>query len=489
MNDWLSAAADLFKAKDYIISKNEKLTFININDRANSLAQFLQIYYNLKRGDITVIISDNNIDFIILLFALWKSGAIAVPINIRLNETEKNNLITFLKPSLIFIDRIENKNISPIDTKIIQMPDDYVSPDKVEIKDSFNNNHNDFDENNTALILFTSGTSGNPKGVKLSFHNLRASYNNCNSVLNHDKNDKWIASLPFYHIGGFSIITRTLLSGISLIIPASLSTDDLGEEINYSKPTFLSLVSTQLKRLIDLGIKPNIELKYVLLGGGYIENSLVDEAIKLRWPIAKVYGSTETSSLVTFVDCTNDKKNKLSGGKSLTENKIFIVDEKKGILPPNKVGEIAIKSESCAKEYYNNHVETRNKFRKGIYYTGDSGFIDEEGYLYIDSRMDNLIISGGENINPFEIETALMEYTGVQNAFAFGQDDDEWGKIVSAAVMIKPGLNISENELKEFLLKKISSFKLPRRIYFLNEFPIGPLGKIQKDMLIELIKS
>ena len=493
MNDWLSEAADLFKKKDYIITGNKTFSFNEINERAISLAHFLQKYYKIKEGDITTVISENSIDFILLLFALWKSGAIPVPISIRLNDSEINNLVSFLKPSFIFTDCDDNKQIEYNGDKIIRIVSNYVIPIKTGLsgtniipKKSVNS---ELDENSNALILFTSGTSGDPKGVQLSFHNLRASFDNSNTVLNHNTNDKWIASLPFYHIGGISIITRALLSGTTIIIPKSLNTEDLADEINKNRPTLLSLVSTQLRRFIKLGIKPGSELKYVLLGGGYIETPLVNEAIKEGWPVCKVYGSTETSSLVTFVDCNKDEKKKLSGGKPLANNKIFIVNEKKEVLHPNIQGEIAIKSESCAKGYYNNPIETNKKFINGIYYTGDSGYIDEEGYLFIDSRMDDLIISGGENINPLEIETTLLKYPGIQNVSVFGQEDNEWGHIVSVAVIIKPGLNISEGELKEFLLQKISSYKIPRKFYFMKEFPVSPLGKILKEKLRDLIKD
>jgi O-succinylbenzoate-CoA ligase len=493
MSDWLSEAAGLFKTKDYIITGDKTFSFNEINDRSISLAHFLQKYYKVNRGDITAIISDNNIDFILLLFALWKSGAVPVPINIRLNDSETNNLFTFLKPTFIFTDRDTNKQLDYQGVKTISIEADHGIQVKTEIPENDDTNENvhdlDFDENTTALILFTSGTSGNPKGVQLSFKNLRASFDNSDTVLNHDTNEKWIASLPFYHIGGFSIITRALLSGTSVIIPNSLNTDDLADTIIIHRPTLLSLISTQLRRLINLGIKPNAELKCVLLGGGCIEDPLVNEAIKEGWPIAKVYGSTETSSLVTFVDCKKNKNKKLSGGKPIGNNQIFIINERKDLLPSNITGEIAIKSESCSKGYFNNLRETDKKFRDGIYYTGDSGHIDEDGYLFIDSRMDDLIISGGENINPLEIENMLMAYPGIQNVSVFGQEDNEWGHIVSVAIITEPGINISEAELKEFLTQRISPYKLPKKYYFMKEFPRSPLGKVQKEKLREIIKN
>ena len=483
MIDWLSDAAGIFRTKNFIKAGSGTYSFEEINKKANYIAHYLKEKYSLKQEDVAAILSENNIEFIILVFALWKSGAIPVPLNTRLNESETNHLITFLKPSFIFADTTANRDLGYKDAKSIPIAFDFSMFEKPDISDCY------FDENGTALILFTSGTSGNPKGVQLSFHNLKASFENSDTVLKHNANDSWIASLPFYHIGGFSIITRALLSGTSIIIPKSPKAEDLAESIEMHRPSYISIVSTQLRRLIDLGIKPWTELKYVLLGGGHIEDSLVDEAINIGWPIAKVYGSTETSSLITFVDCIKDNNKKSSGGKPLVNNQIFTVNERKEILQPNNVGEIAIKSESCARGYYNNPFESKNKFRDGIYYTGDAGFIDEEGYLYINSRIGDLIISGGENINPVEIETALIEHPEVLHAAVFGQEDNEWGQVVLAAVIIDPGSDISEKELKEFLLRKISSFKIPRRFYFMKEFPISPLGKIQKDKLKDLVRN
>jgi O-succinylbenzoate-CoA ligase len=492
MNDWLSEAAGLFTSKDYIITGNNTFSFKELNERAVCLALYLQKNYGLKSGDTAAVLSENNFDFVLLIFALWKSGVVPVPINIRLNDSETNDLIKFLKPSFIFTDSRNKKTIDDWSAKIISIGSDYVIPDNTNIPSnhfiSKNVPDKDFDENNTALILFTSGTSGNPKGVLLSFHNLRTSFDNSNTVLRHKPDDKWIASLPFYHIGGFSIITRTLLSGTALIIPVTLNTQDLAQTIIAYNPTFLSLVSAQLRRLIDNGTKPRTELKCVLLGGGHIDNTLLEEALKEGWPIAKVYGSTETSSLITIVNCIKDGNKKLSGGKALADNQIFIVNERNELLPTNNIGEIAVKSESCAKGYYNNPLETKIKFRDEIYFTGDSGYIDEDGYLFIDSRIDDLIISGGEKINPIEIETELLEYPGIDNVSVFGQEDIEWGQIVSAAIITKPGLSISEKELRKFLLNKISSYKVPKKYYFMKDFPISPLGKVQKEKLKELVK-
>jgi o-succinylbenzoate---CoA ligase len=492
MIDWLNEAAGLFNSNDYIIYGDKHSSFIDTNNRASFLSFLLQRDYCIKRGDIVLIISDNNVDFVLLIFALWKLGAVPVPLNIRLNKTEVNTVIKFLKPAFVFLhDNI--KDLTELMGETILIPLNIFTQAAPGADYSSKVNETDlmvkFSEEDTALILFTSGTSGRPKGVELSFRNLRASYINSNTVLNQQEADRWIASLPFYHIGGFSIITRALLSGASLVLPSSLRTEDLVEAINKYKPTLMSLVPTQFKRLIEMGVYPHKELKYVLLGGGHIDNAIVASGIKDCWPITKVYGSTETSSLVTFLDCIKERNKISSGGRALTNNRILIVNEEGKILPTYTPGEIAVISESCARGYYNNSEATAEKFREGIYYSGDYGYLDEVGYLFIDARRNDLIISGGENINPLEIETIILEHPGIKNALVFGEEDIEWGQIVSAAVQVYKSFSLSEEELVKFLAERISSYKIPKKIYFIEEFPLSALGKVQKEKLLEMIRG
>ncbi|MEJ2618398.1 MAG: AMP-binding protein, partial [Ignavibacteriaceae bacterium] len=265
------------------------------------------------------------------------------------------------------------------------------------------------------------------------------------------------------------IIVRTFLSGASVIIPDSLKTEDLIKAIKKYRPTLASFVSTQLQRIIEKNIEPNKELKNVLIGGGYTSDELSVEAVKKGWKITKVYGSTEVSSFVSAITAEEILQRPSSSGKALPPNEIIIVNEKKEKVPANSRGEIIVKSSSVTKGYYKNPEETGQKLINNFYYTGDVGYLDDEGYLFVEARREDLIISGGENIIPIEVESAALNHPSVNDCFVFGIEDNEWGQVTAAAVVLKEDGNINSDELKKFLKNKLAGYKIPRKIFFTDD--------------------
>jgi o-succinylbenzoate---CoA ligase len=335
-----------------------------------------------------------------------------------------------------------------------------------------------------AVIVFTSGSTDKSKGIILSFNSLFSSAINSNQLLRYTRSDRWLASLPFYHVGGFSIITRSLLFGIPLIIPDSLSTEDLLSAMKNHQPTFISLVAAQLKKFIDEGISPNPELKNCLIGGGFSDQELVMKAYDLGWPVNVVYGSTETSSFVTALlkDEIMIKPN--SVGRAVPTNKIKITDDDGNELKPFEIGEVVVQSNALMKCYLDSD-ETTQVIRDGFYYSGDIGYTDDEGYLFIEGRKNYLIATGGENVNPLEVEKALLEHPFIEEAAVFPIKDKEWGEIIAAAVVLtNQSVQLSYDELKIFLQERISSFKIPKKIFFEDQLPKTELGKVEKDKLI-----
>jgi O-succinylbenzoic acid--CoA ligase len=252
-------------------------------------------------------------------------------------------------------------------------------------------------------------------------------------------------------------------------------------------PSLISLVSSQMRELLNKNIHPNRNLRHVLLGGGFIDSKLVQEALSKGWKVCKVYGSTETSSFVTLLAKAEFKLKPESVGKPIPPNQVFIVDEDGNELPVNAEGEIVVKSPAIMKRYLNDDESTKQKFKDGLYFTGDIGYKDDDGFLYVLNRRSDLIVTGGENVNPYEIEKVILEFSKVNEVCVFGIDDEKWGQRIAAAIVTKPHQQFTLEELKYFMKDKIAAFKIPKEIYFVDELPKTQLGKILRENLKKLL--
>jgi len=450
------------------------------------LAKVLEISSYLKKENISPgervgVFGHNDSDYVLNILSLWQIGAVPVLLNLRLNEVEIDEQLKSANCKIILVQNSLSERLNEFSSKVILYP----------FKESFdvsNSARIELNPDKEAVIIFTSGSIESSKGIILSFRSLYNSAVNGNQLLRYTTSDRWLASLPFYHIGGFSIFTRSILFGIPIILPDSFSTEDLTIAMNKFQPTFISLVAAQLKKLSETDIAPNPEMKNCLLGGGFTDKGLLKKAYDLGWPINIVYGSTETSSFVTALlkDEIIFKPN--SVGRAIPTNKILIMDEGENELKPFEIGEITVKSNSLMSGYLNSQ-RTKRIVKNEYYHTGDIGYIDEEEYLFIEGRKNYLISTGGENVNPVEVENALLEHRSIEEAAVFPIRDKEWGEFLAAAIVLKSDTDTpSFEEMKKFLSKKISGFKIPKKIFFEKELPKTELGKVQKDKLIERYK-
>ena len=441
---------------------------------AKALAEF-----SIKKGDYVLVISRNNKDFVILVLALWLIEAIPVPVNIRLKREEIEDLKLIVGTGKILLHKKLEDRFNFNEQIIFPLPETGKNNIPINVSN---------DTNKTAVVIFTSGSTGTPKGVMLTFHNLISSFETGNKFLQQSSNDRWLASLPFYHIGGFSIITRTLLSGASMIIPDSADIIDFNESIKKFRPTLASFVGVQLKKQLEENFTELKNFKNILIGGGFVNDELINSALEKGWKISKVYGSSETSSFVAAFSL-KDFKNKIkSSGKAIPPNEIFIVNKQKKILPPNSTGEIAVKSSTVFSGYLNNDAETKNKLQNSIYYTGDIGYLDEDGFLFVEARRADLIVTGGENVNPLEVEKHILQLRNVKDCCVIGLEDKTWGQIV-AAIIVPENKSLSEEQVQNHLKNKLAGFKVPKRILFVEYLPKTSLGKIEKERVTALFKK
>ena len=281
-----------------------------------------------------------------------------------------------------------------------------------------------------------------------------------------------MASLPFYHIGGFQIICRSLYYGCTIVLPESLKTDDLVTAITNLNPTHISLVSAQLQKFCYLEQRANKSLKVTLVGGGFVDDELMIEADKLGWKPYRVYGSSETASMITAISANEIKAKSQSVGKALNNVEIIISDD----------SEILIKSNSLFKKYLDDEKETASKLIDGFYHSGDLGFVDADGYLFIEARRNDLIVTGGENVNPIEIEKALLQFPFIKDACVFPKQNKTWGQIVACALVVTDS-SIDIKSIKEKLKLILTGYKIPKEFYFVDELPRTSLGKLEREKI------
>lgn len=455
------------------------ISYRKLNEGADYYAARFQTA-GVQVGMHIAVMGNSNAEFIKVILALWKLKAVPVPLNTRLLDNELRALINHSAAGFLIIDAEYEDRLQDLPVPRITYPFENetgnipVFPADTIIPSS------------TALVLYTSGTTGRPKGVALTFNNLQQSAEAADTLIKGTKNDKWLASLPFYHIGGFSIIIRSILSGASLIIPRSLKTEDLADTLIKFKPTLVSFVTTVLERMISADIIPPKDLRYVFLGGGPVSKSLIQKSLDSGWKIVKVYGSTETSSMVTALPYTEMEDHADSAGKPLGSNQVVIRSFEDGsIINTGQPGEITIKGGSVFSEYINDEEETGKKLKEGFYYSGDIGHVDKYGYLYVHARRTDLIITGGENVNPVEVEHAIMEFPGAREVCVFPVDNKEWGQAVAAAVVMHKDSEPDTDKLTEFLRGRIAHYKVPKFFFFTDALPKTALGKIMRSRVRE----
>ncbi len=435
-----------------------------------------------ETGRIAIICQSLRIQALVILDLLFRNKSIALvnpimakgQIDILLRECNISAVVTdldYLFDETVLVYRLSKDKLQS----------DFSTNERIETE----NYSIELLDDNQDIIIFSSGSSGRPKAVQLTVKQFKSAYNNSEKLLKYSEKDAWVLSLPLYHVSGFSILFRALYSHATVIIPQDFSSLAI-ESILIKHPiTYISLVPAQLQHLINNNVVPPPTLKLTLLGGAAFENDLVRQALNSGWQPAKVYGSSETAAFITILFPEDFISNPNSVGKPLPN--VSLRCERKGLLSDNEYGEIVARSESLAKGYLNNIKQSSEKFVNGEYYTGDAGYIDDEGFLFIKARLDDVINTGGEKVYPAEINSALKSVDGIADCATVGMPDSKWGSAVCSLVVLKKGFEIDEQSLKLQLREKLASFQIPKIIYFADKIPYNEQGKIDRAIVLQIL--
>jgi len=479
-------------------------TYSMLEARTNRIAHALQAA-DVSKDDRIGYLAKNTDYFFEILIGGAKSGAVTLPIGWRLAAAEIAYLLENGEVSILFVGAEfgdlarQAIEIAGRKVRVIELESD--SPDGYA---SWRDRHHEvdpgigIDPSDTALQLYTSGTTGRPKGVMLTNRNLlvmwiRAGQSgiNCYSWA---EDDVCLVAMPLAHIGGTGWGVVGLLNGAELVVLREFHPPTVLAMIEPERITKLFMVPAALNFMIQMPGARDIDysrLKLIFYGASPIPIELLRQCMDVfGCGFCQQYGMTEACGTIIYLppedhDPKGNRRMK-SAGRPMPGIEIKIIDKDGRDLPPETVGEVATRSTSNMAGYWKNEEATRETVdADGWLRTGDAGYLDEDGYLYIHDRVKDMIISGAENIYPAEVESAIFGHPSVSDVAIIGVPDERWGEAVKAVVVLKPGAEASETDILRFARERIAAFKVPKSVDFVDALPRNASGKVLKRTLRE----
>ena len=422
---------------------------------------------------------------VFLVHALARIGAVLVPLNTRLTASELSWQFHHANCKLLVHSSETRQTAAEIkaDARYLLDLDELppASPPSGEAGAGFAAT----DLERVQAIVFSSGTTGQPKGVQLTFANHFWSATASAYRLGVDPDDRWLATMPLYHVGGLAMIFRSCLYGTTLVLQDGFEPRAVLASIDNDAITLISLVPTMLHRLLEIpgAAEKLAHLRFILLGGAAAPTGLVKRGLAAGLNLALTYGLTETASQIVTASPDQTRSKPGSVGKPLLFCQVRILSENGQALPAGQIGQIAVSGPILMKGYYG------QPDREGKLLTGDLGYLDEDGDLWVVQRRVDLIVSGGENVYPAEVEAILLTHPGVESACVVGIADPEWGQQVAAAIVLSPGVDVSAEGLMAFCRQSLAAYKSPRQVIFVDQLPQTETGKVIRQQVYDLFET
>jgi len=494
--DWLANWAKYTPNKMFLREhqRDVQWNFLDFNLRTNALAEYLLDQYKIKKGDRIAIYSKNKSEHVILFLACIKIGALLVPLNFRLMPRELDTLINDAEPKLFFYDEEFKDHIPKLSSlKKINVVNSLTEITRFLLE---NNVKSDFisneisTENDSVMILYTAGTTGLSKGVIITHKMLF--WNSINTGLRLDlhSSDHTQSFAPFFHTGGWNVLfTPFLHHGASHTLLTQFDADLILQLMEQEKTTLLFGVPTMLQMMSDSPYFNKVDLsnvRYAIVGGAPMPIPLINIWHKKGIYIRQGFGLTEVgpNCFSLHQDDAIRKKGSIGFPNFYIETKI--VKEDGSECAVNEVGELWLKSPVVTLGYWKNDKESKESITDGWFHTGDLVKRDEEYYFYVVDRKKNMYISGGENVFPAEIESYLYTNDKIKEVAVIGVEDQKWGEVGKAYVVLKENCNALENEILDYCKGNLAKYKIPKYIEFIDELPKSEAGKIDKKKLIQI---
>jgi len=484
LNYWADRTPD----KAAIVFDNEQITFQQLKDRSCEMRSVLTDQFSVSKGDRVAWLGLNHPDMLALLFACASLGAMFNPLNSRLAREEYNHLLSDAGPKVCVFDDNFSSMVGELDTGDCAMaplavldsskPDTGPKPGLIDPRKF---------SNEPLLLVYTSGTTGRAKGVLLSQCAVETNIDNCQSLYGFEPGQKIQITLPLFHVGGLCILLLpALTNGATIHLHAKFDPVAALAEIETDHITTSIFVPAQMGAMMalpDWSERDLSSMDYVVVGSSLIPIEQIKRFHSRGIPVSQVYGATETGPAAIALEIGSATAHEGSAGTPVKHCDIEIRGADGGVCASDDPGEIWVRGANILSGYWRDTKETAKVLVDGWYNTGDIGKVDQHGFYWIVDRSKDVIISGGENIYPAEIEAIVSKHPAISATAVVGRPDPHWGETPVAAVELRSGASLELNDLQAFLDGKLARYKYPKSLVCFETLPRNSLGKIEKAAL------
>jgi O-succinylbenzoic acid--CoA ligase len=475
---WLAARAASDGDREAIRFGDRTLSWKEMAARSEALASHLHAR-GVGRGDLVAVRMAPQPEFAALLYALQALGAAMLPLNLRLATAEVLRILAHARPRLL-VDDGSGADVADAGLPRLHAHDDLRSERAPRAPVLARR----LDPDAALTVVFTSGTTSRPKGVVLTNANHAAAAAASRARLGHGADDVWLATLPLFHVGGLAILTRSVLEGSRVQLETGFDAARAAAVLQSGSATMVSLVPTMLARVMELLREPpSARVRAVLIGGAALSPSLGRRALEAGLPIAATWGMTEACSQICTTSPGSDEAARGLVGRPLPGVEVTVAEP-----GADGFGELLVRGPNVTRGYLGLAEADRAAFgdadepgepgRGRWLRTGDVGRIEAGGAVALTGRRDDLVVTGGENVAPVEVEQVLDEHPGVRESLVFGEDDDEWGQRV-VALVVAAGENLPPSEdLRAWCRARLAGYKVPREFRFTEALARGETGKL-----------
>lgn len=443
-------------------------------------------------------LDESSLAYPVALFGAAWAGIPFVPLNYRLTGDELEALLGRVEPSLLLCDPDRTESLAKREKSNVIGRKEFLAAAREPGAESLDPDWS-MDPEEIAILLFTSGTTGAPKAAVLRHQHIVSYILSTVEFMSADEDAAQLVCVPPYHIAGIASLASSIYSGRRIVQLPSFSAEAWLETARREKITNAMVVPTMLSRIIEALEGQDTadlkDLKAMSYGGGKMPQAVIERAIELfpETNFANAYGLTETSSTISILgpddhrtalasDDPAVRKRITSVGQPIPTIEVEIRDDEGKVLGPGERGEIFVRGEQVSGEYLGKGSQL---LPDGFFPTRDGGYLDEEGYLFLEGRVDDIIVRGGENMSPGEIEDVLLEHPAVADVAVVGVPDEQWGESVVAAIVLKTDQAASAGELQQWVKERLRSSRTPERILFTDELPYNETGKLLRRKVRE----